>query len=41
MRRQLNPVTLRSPSWVHIRATGEWIYAGDGLVEITDSPAPF
>lgn len=26
---------------VHVRATGEWIYAGDGPVEVTESPAPF
>ena len=69
MRRQVNSVMLRSPSWdgwglaeetemvllaheyavsfdgclwrVHVKATGEWIYAGDGPVEVTDSPAPF
>jgi hypothetical protein len=35
-------VTFDGRLWrVHVKATGEWIYAGDGPVEVTDSPAPF
>ena len=35
-------VTFDGRLWrVTVRETGEWIYAGDGPVEVTDSPSPF
>lgn len=35
-------VTFDGRVWrVNVRATGEWIYVGDGPVEVTESPAPF